>query len=35
MTYRDQLLIDPLQVEREARRLRAEWMRSLISRRRR
>lgn len=27
-------LVDPIQVERNARRLRAEWLRSLVARRR-
>ncbi len=27
-------LLDPVQVERDARRLRAEWLRSLVTRRR-
>lgn len=27
-------LVDPIQIERRARRLRAEWLRSLVARRR-
>ena len=31
---RNSFLVDPVQVERDARRLRAEWLRSLVARRR-